>query len=153
MWYNPAPSQCDTYAVEYEADGLNRLYASEEEVAARHAADVHRVEARRAALSAAGLPPPSVPPNPEHPDPTVEILKMFVFEDCHMFPPKMKLVAEPLTKLVPFVDIPMGDKGLSAHQVRPRLCSRAILAPLRDHANTPGHVAACDVGGVEGSGL
>lgn len=97
MWYNPAPSQCDINAPDYERDGLNRAYATEEEVLRRHQEDVRRIEGRRAALSAVGMPTPSIPPNPEHPEPTVEILKMFVFEDSHLFPPRLKLVAHPRT--------------------------------------------------------
>jgi hypothetical protein len=94
MWYNPAPSQCDNTIIEYEPDGLMRLYAPADEVARRHQEDVKRIEGRRAALSAVGLPPPSVPPNPDIPEPTVELLKMFMFEDCHLFPPRLRLLPD-----------------------------------------------------------
>jgi hypothetical protein len=132
MWYNPAPSQCDTFATEYEPDGLMRLYASEEEVARRHKADVQRIEARRAALSAAGLPPPSIPPNPDLPEPTVELLKMFVFEDCHVFPPRMRLLPDAHTGERALIKIPFASSHL------PRITAGACGAEevrLRHHLN------------------
>lgn len=147
MWYNPAPSQCDTYGTEYAPDGLMRLYASEEEVARRHADDVQRIKARRAALSAVGLPPPAVPPNPDQPEPTVDILKMFMFEDCHVFPPRLKVIPCAHTGCLPLVsNLPLESVWPSATQkVWRDLCTvhTHLSSPSRAHADMYACILYC----------